>query len=348
MPPPSLLPNANLNTVSNQRMGQQQTSLDKIPKTLAYSSSQTPLFSTSGNAMQTTAVSQNINNVSSHFGVITKNKVSPQSSKQSSLGVKKEPSPPQPNKKTPPKSSFNNVPVSNTKVMDSISAELSNYRFKLCCDQCLEFTSIPWQFRLKELRHYCLQHKLAIYMGDKDGESVWFLVRERLSHRNFQGGYILCHSITFKDSKLCHKGDQCSFAHNPLEQFLWQKEKAGVFSISDFITKHKQQTSPRQGSMTADSVRELISMYPGSFCYICRRCFFNQAISTKGNGGICVGKDKHSWNTNQVLAHVFEGRYTLIDPPKFNQPTAYYRLCRFEKFCHRWSLNRYFIVTFHF
>ncbi|KAK7002884.1 helicase with zinc finger domain 2-like isoform X1 [Biomphalaria glabrata] len=219
---------------------------------------------------------------------------------------------------------------------------LPDYKFRLFCPQCLNFAGRPWYYTYDNtLNHLCAQSILAYYVQDNFGHSFWVQVRERASHRNFQGSYILCNSIYKNDISLCKYKDSCSFAHNGIEQRLWKMEQGGTFDIGEFIHQNKQ-NSPVTGSSSLNYVRYLMEKFGGYFRFICRDCFFapHPMISSQGEGNFCTGSQHHQWAKCKIIAHVLNGNYTPIDQSKFHYEGAFYLMCRHMQFCRLWLENK--------
>ncbi|KAH9515064.1 hypothetical protein Btru_019075, partial [Bulinus truncatus] len=218
---------------------------------------------------------------------------------------------------------------------------LPDYKFRLFCHQCLVYAGKPWYYNFDSTPHQCAQSLLAYYVQDNYGQNYWVMVRERASHRTFQGAYILCNSIHKNDTSMCKYKDTCSFAHNTIEQKLWKMEQDGSFDIVEFIHQNKQSTFT-SGSSSLNYVKYLMDKFGGYFRFICRDCFFapHPMISSQGEGNICTGSECHQWAKSKIIAHVLKGTFTPIDQSKFHHENAFYLMCKHMQYCRLWLENK--------
>ncbi|XP_059174915.1 helicase with zinc finger domain 2-like isoform X2 [Physella acuta] len=221
-----------------------------------------------------------------------------------------------------------------------IKNPLPQFKFKLCCPQCLIFSGKPWYYSLNQSTHDCSQNMLAFYVQDTMGQNYWVQVRERSTHRTFKGFYVLCHSVRLGNLELCKFRNNCSFAHNSIEQKLWKCEQEGEFDIGEFILQNKQGYSPGT-SNTELYIRHILEKFGGYFRFICRDCFFapHPMISSEGDFNSCSGTASHSWSKSRILAHVKNTSFTPIDQPKFMHDSAFYLMCNHMQFCQYWLKN---------
>lgn len=189
--------------------------------------------------------------------------------------------------------------------------------------------------------HECSQNMLTFYVQDTMGQNYWVQVRERSTHRTFKGFYVLCHSVRLGNLELCKFRNNCSFAHNSIEQKLWKCEQEGEFDIGEFILQNKQGYSPGT-SNTEMYIRHLLEKFGGYFRFICRDCFFapHPMISSEGDSNTCSGTASHSWSKSRILAHVKNTSFTPIDQPKFMHDSAFYLMCNHMQYCQYWLKNR--------
>ncbi|KAL8623914.1 hypothetical protein ACOMHN_054255 [Nucella lapillus] len=214
----------------------------------------------------------------------------------------------------------------------SLHNSLKDYNYKIVCPQCFIFENFPGRYTYHNVDHVCEENVLAVKQRSSPN-SQWMRVRERTSHREFPGNYIMCKSVQSKDPKMCRFGEfNCSFAHNEAEQRIWAMEKNGKFSITDFILQSRKSESAR-----GFSVAEMLKKYGGFFTNVCRTCFFGRPprVSEIGPNNFCKGMTKHPWDKSHVLAHVntATGELTVIDRRKFTHKGAFFRLCKFLSYC---------------
>lgn len=262
--------------------------------------------------------------------------------------------PPQFNQAPPPKSgpsfsysmpNINQPPPSHARLQNPFP----QYKFQLFCPQCLIFFGKPWYYHVQNnTAHQCLQNILAFYVQNELRQNCWVKARERTSHRSFIGSYILCKSVTSGNIELCKFRENCSFAHNVIEQRMWKLEQEGKFDIAEFILQNKKQnTSASSSSSTGENFRKiavqnLLSKHEGYFRFICRDCFFapRPMISSKGNNNTCTGAARHHWDTSRIIAHVKNTTFTPVDNRKFHHTGAFYLMCNFMHYCRHWLDNK--------
>ncbi|XP_048248196.1 helicase with zinc finger domain 2-like isoform X1 [Haliotis rufescens] len=205
------------------------------------------------------------------------------------------------------------------------------HEFKVMCKMCLCYNNIPGRYIYSPHPHLCEENLLA--MRGRQGNSPWFRVRERKNHREFPGNYVICNSVTYNRLEWCHYGEEnCSFAHNIIEQILWTLEKdGGNFNVTEFIMQNRSSSKNR-----GFSLNEILSKHGGYFSFICRNCYYSQPpmIATEGGSGFCIGMFKHLWQSGSVLAHFApDGAVTVINSRGFLHKTAFFKICRWLHFC---------------
>ncbi|GFN78225.1 helicase with Zinc finger domain 2-like isoform x3, partial [Plakobranchus ocellatus] len=269
--------------------------------------------------------------------------------------------------KQPNQSSFSQMPINKTQQVPNTPSKpllphpsqtapkvpnpFPELYCRLLCPACLIFTGQPWYYRHNpSFPHQCQQSILAYRLMDRFNFPVWVQIRERSSHRNFKGNYVMCHSVAIGNPDSCKFKENCTFAHNPLEQALWKKEQEGSYDIGEFVMSQKRITtfsgSQYSGNALSSSgmyVRDLLDKFGGYFRFICRDCFFAQRPMISGmdkNGMTCLGKERHSWQTARIIAHVKDTAYTPVDERKFIHEGAFYLMCNFQQFCANWYSNR--------
>ncbi|XP_012934940.1 helicase with zinc finger domain 2 isoform X2 [Aplysia californica] len=227
----------------------------------------------------------------------------------------------------------------------NIPNPLPGFQFKLCCQTCLHLMrGGEWKYEYSAVKHDCGQFWLAFHAPDQYNNNLWLRVRERLSHRNFQGNYILCHSAFHGDINLCTRKEGCSFAHNKLEQKIWKLEQQGKFDIGAFIMANRQAQPAAPGSSAmANHVEFLLDKFGGYFRFICRHCFFSprpRINSKAAAGNFCTGSERHPWEQCKIIAHMLDMTCTPIDERKILHDTAFYLRCQNLHFCQRWVVNQ--------
>lgn len=215
------------------------------------------------------------------------------------------------------------------------------YKFQLGCPQCLVYAGKPWYYNYNPASHLCTQSILAYFVQDSSGCNFWVKVRERASHRNFKGFYVLCHSVRLGNIDMCKFKENCSFAHNNIEQRLWKLEQEGSFDIGEFILQNKKGASPSEPSSVIMYVKFILEKFGGYFRFICRDCFFasKPMISSQGEGSTCSGAARHAWAQSKIIAHVKNTSFTPIDQPKFVHDKAFYLMCKDMQYCQHWLRN---------
>ncbi|XP_046550029.1 LOW QUALITY PROTEIN: helicase with zinc finger domain 2-like [Haliotis rubra] len=213
--------------------------------------------------------------------------------------------------------------------MDNPIAE--TYEFKVMCKMCLCYNNFPGRYIYSPHPHLCEENLLA--MRGRQGNNPWYRVRERKNHREFPGNYVICNSVTYNRIDWCHYGEEnCSFAHNIIEQILWTLEKdGGNFNVTEFIMQNRSSSKNR-----GFSLNEILSKHGGYFAFICRNCYYSQPpmIATEGGSGFCKGMFKHPWQSGSVLAHFApDGAVTVINSRGFLHKTAFFKICRWLLFC---------------
>lgn len=198
-------------------------------------------------------------------------------------------SPPQPatSKPVPSQSTSHPSNSSPQHFMGSIDNSLRDYDYKIVCPQCFIFENFPGKYRYSPCTHICEENVLAV-KNRNIPHAHWVRVRERTNHRDFPGKYILCNSVLQDNKDMCRYGERdCSFAHNEAEQHIWGMEKAGKFSITDFILQNRNTSSTR-----GFTVQELLKKYNGFFTFVCRDCFYGRPprISEAGPNNTCTGE----------------------------------------------------------
>ncbi|CAG5132928.1 unnamed protein product, partial [Candidula unifasciata] len=242
-----------------------------------------------------------------------------------------------------PMPNLNQPPPSHGKIQNPFP----QYKFQLFCPQCLTFSGNPWYYFQYNITHQCLENVLAFYVLNNLGQNCWVKARERTSHRSFKGNYILCQSLTRGNIELCKFKENCSFAHNVLEQRIWKLEQEGTFDVAEFILQSKKRnaspsSSPSGASFHNLAVRNLLAKHGGYFRFICRECFFapRPMISSRGSGNFCTGAAQHPWDASRIIAHVKNTTFTPIDNRKFHHTGAFYLMCNFMHFCRHWLANK--------
>ena len=70
-----------------------------------------------------------------------------------------------------------------------------------------------------EIEHNCDENILVIALKDSN-QNDWIRIRERQSHRHFEGRYVMCRN--FMTNTPCAREEMfCSYAHSAEEQRLW-------------------------------------------------------------------------------------------------------------------------------
>lgn len=172
--------------------------------------------------------------------------------------------------------------------MGSIDNSLKDYDYKIVCPQCFIFENFPGKYRYAPCTHICEENVLAVKQRNVPN-ARWVRVRERTNHRDFPGKYIQCNSVLHNNRDMCRYGEySCSFAHNEAEQRIWGMEKAGKFSITDFILQNRHVSSSR-----GFTIKELLKKYNGFFTFVCRDCFYGRPprISEEGPNNSCTGEE---------------------------------------------------------
>ena len=171
--------------------------------------------------------------------------------------------------------------------MGTLDNSLRDYEYKVVCPQCFTFENFPGKYRYTPCTHVCEENVLAVKQRSSP-TAQWVRVRERTNHRDFPGKYIMCNSVLQGHKDMCRYGEYtCSFAHNEAEQRIWAMEKAGKFSITDFILQNRNTTSTR-----GFTIQELLKKYGGFFTFVCRDCFYGRPprISEAGLNNCCKGE----------------------------------------------------------
>lgn len=118
-----------------------------------------------------------------------------------------------------------------------------SHTFRLVCDKCLQPNKTdPKRFYRVNVQvgHKCKEDMLVVARKNQP-KTLWITIRERYHHVNFMGKYVLCNNFTATPQKPCAVKDifNCWFPHSWEEQVFWNKEKVGLFSISDFMRQNK-------------------------------------------------------------------------------------------------------------
>jgi hypothetical protein len=227
------------------------------------------------------------------------------------------------------------MPNLNQPPPSKIANPFPQYKFQLFCSSCLVYMGKPWYYITNNISHQCPQNILAFYVQDEARQNCWMKVRERASHRNFKGNYILCDSFKTGNIALCKFKDSCSFAHNVFEQSMWKYEQMGSIDISEFILQNKTTKTTPESTTSIFHVKSLLDKFGGYFRFICRDCFFarHPMISSKGANNTCSGAIPHQWDKSRIVAHVKNTSYTPVDERKFFHTEAFYLMCDYLNFC---------------
>ena len=226
---------------------------------------------------------------------------------------------------------LHNVDTATTEEIPQLENPLANsHHYKIVCLQCFKLTNYPGVYSYDPCLRRCEETVLA--MKPKDNSGPWVRIRDRKNHRQFPGNYILCRSVTMNSQIYCKYGEEnCSFAHNEVEKFLWTLEKDGMFNILEFIMQNRKQSSSR-----GFSLKEIMVKYGGHFEFICRSCYYGTPplIAFKGDGNMCKGDPPHTWSDFKIMCHFGpSGEITLINPRGFLHKTAFFKICKYLKFC---------------
>ncbi|KAK3594867.1 hypothetical protein CHS0354_005940 [Potamilus streckersoni] len=206
----------------------------------------------------------------------------------------------------------------------------NTHEYRVVCVQCFRPSTKPGVYEFRPCTHKCEENILA--MTPRETHGVWYQVRERKNHREFSGKYILCRSVSYNNPSLCRYGeDQCSFAHNEIEQYIWTLEKDGQFDITEFIMQNRNQSL-----IKGFSLREILDKHCGYFELICKACFYSKPpkISVEGSGNLCVSTPPHKWSDFSILAHMGPTRViTVVNPRGFLHKTAFFKICKWLHYC---------------
>ena len=205
----------------------------------------------------------------------------------------------------------------------------ASHEFKMVCQNCMH-APLPGYYEYNPAPHKCEENMLAMRVRMRG--APWIRVRERKNHREFPGNYLLCRCITFKDPIFCKYGEeQCSFAHNDVEQRLWTLEKDGLFNVTEFIMQNRKVVNLR-----GFSLKEILVKHGGYFEFICRSCYYSKPpkIAMQGSETECNGKPPHSWINFKIMAHIGPlGVVTLINMRGFLHKSAFFKICKWLHFC---------------
>lgn len=200
------------------------------------------------------------------------------------------------------------------------------HEFRLLCKNCCSPGDYG-QLYIHDVTHKCEEDIFAV----RPKHSPVFLhVRERKNHRDFLGRYKLCNSYVYKNPMNCMYGPEgCSFAHNDIEQSLWTMEKDELYSITEFILQNRSQRY---------TMMDILRKHDGNFSFICRACFNHVpmliSFICEENKSICSGDLRHPWLPSKILAHFgIDGTITMINSRGFLHKTAFFKLCKWLKFC---------------
>lgn len=115
----------------------------------------------------------------------------------------------------------------------------NDYDFKLACKHC--FTKLGEGvkgYKYDSTAHQCMRDVLILKKQNTHGIS-WIKIRPRPDTKGHFGGYKVC--TQFKSGKACKVSEEkCTFPHTEAEQALWSEDRAGTFSINNFISVCKQ------------------------------------------------------------------------------------------------------------
>lgn len=204
--------------------------------------------------------------------------------------------------------------------------------YKLVCHHCFHFDNFPGMYTYHAVPHKCEENILSLC---QKGSPQWMRVRERVNHRDFHGNYIFCNSVKMGKKALCRYGeDNCSYAHNDVEQYMWMLEKDGAFNITEFILQHRSTSNSARGF----SLEELLKKHGGFFIFVCRACFYSSppCISEEGPNNRCCGTPSHSWSDYRILAHFGLGGATnIVNPRGFMHKSAFFKICKYLHYCSR-------------
>ena len=180
------------------------------------------------------------------------------------------------------------------------------HTFQMFCSKCFG------QNLKKFPSHTCLKNILAFA---EKGTSHWLQVRER-KHINFKVNYVLCDSVTGVSNE-CKNSNKCTFAHNTIEQTLWNADKNKNFDLRKFIFSH---------TCVEYHILHFSKLYGKSFIFICGNCFRNSGKIIYRNEeelNTCNSSMRHIWNDSKVLFH--PPQRTIIK--KRTQANGIYYMC---------------------